>query len=162
MVGLAAQRRKRGLAACVLDIGMILGIGYIQRTDGGAVGLVETSLRKQNFMPMAESDIHHLFAEAIVAGRPDSNQDPEIITGLQRLDLSAVEHPSWHANPRFSHHVVESGGSERQASRATIESVKQQLSAATSIEDASKILQRCFSAQLASMLQVYIPFDYRD
>ena len=60
MAGLAAQRRQRGLTASVLDIGMIIGTGYIQRAEGGAEGVVETSLRKQNYMPMAEPDIHQI------------------------------------------------------------------------------------------------------
>ena len=160
MAGLAAQRKKRGLAASVVDIGMILGTGYIQRADGGAEGLVETSLRKQNYMPIAEPDIHQILSEAILAGRADSGQDPEIITGLQKLDLSAVERPSWHANPRFSHHVLESSVSEEQSSKAATMGVQQQLSAATTKDEAAEILQRCISDQLASMLQVWIPMDY--
>ena len=160
MAGLAAQRRKRGLAASVLDIGMILGTGYIQRTDGGTEGLVETSLRKQNFMPMSESDIHLLLSEAILAGAVSSGQDPEIITGLQRLDLSAVERPRWHANPKFSHHIKESSMTEEWRSEGATRGVQQKLSAVTNNEEVSKILQRCISDQLASVLQVRISIDY--
>ena len=154
MAGLAAQRRQRGLVATVLDVGMILGIGYIQRIGGAASSLVEASLRRQNYMPMAERDIHQMFAEAILVGRTDSELDPEIITGLQKLDVSATERPVWHANPRFSHHVVVSGIIEEHIPLGKAKSIQQELSVVTTREQASEILQRCFSAQLALMLQV--------
>ena len=90
MAGLAAQRRKRGLVASVLDIGMIVGIGYIRTTGGKEV---YDNLRKQGYMPMAEQDIHRIFAEAVLAGRSTSIQTPEIITGLQRVQLSSSKQP---------------------------------------------------------------------
>ena len=51
MAGLAAQRRMRGLTASVLDIGMLVGIGYIRTTGGKEV---YDNLRKQGYMAMAE------------------------------------------------------------------------------------------------------------
>lgn len=44
MAGLAAKRRKLGLVASVLDIGMLIGIGYVNRQTGGEV---YNNLRKQ-------------------------------------------------------------------------------------------------------------------
>ena len=95
-------------------------------------------------------------AEAIFAGRADSGLDPEIITGLQRLDLSVTERPVWHDNPRFSHHFLESSMSVEQSSQDTNKGVQQQLATASTIEEAASILQKCFSVQLAAMLQVRI------
>ncbi|OCL09152.1 ketoacyl-synt-domain-containing protein, partial [Glonium stellatum] len=102
MTSLASQRRKRGLAASVIDIGMVLGVGYIART-----GIYEASLRRFNYMPISEPDIHTIFAEAIVAGQRGSWADCEIITGLNRIKAAndGNEEAFWHAIPRFCHHI---------------------------------------------------------
>lgn len=51
MVGLALQRRGRNLPASVIDIGMVIGIGIIQKTEGtGGTGAMETVLRKLDYM----------------------------------------------------------------------------------------------------------------
>lgn len=152
MAGLASQRRKRGLTASVLDIGMLVGIGYIRRQDGAEI---YNNLRKQGYMPMSELDIHQIFAEAVVAGRTTSGQNPEIITGLQRFNISTNKQPlAWHSNPKFSHHTLESAASDEVKSGGGSKPVKQQLSVATTPEEASEILRRCFSAQLELMLQL--------
>lgn len=157
MAGLAAQRRKYGLTASVLDIGMILGIGYIHRTEGDdSTGVVEASLRKENCMPIAERDIHHMLSEAIVAGRANSGHEFEIISGLEKLNLSATERPTWHDNPRFSHQVDEAAISKEHESGATTKSIKQQLSTATTAEGVIDILQNGFSTHLASVLKAWI------
>jgi hybrid polyketide synthase/nonribosomal peptide synthetase ACE1 len=37
MSALSAQRRKHGLAASVLDIGVLYDLGYVNRVDGAAI-----------------------------------------------------------------------------------------------------------------------------
>ena len=34
---------------------------------------------------MSESDLHQLFAEAVVAGRPNSGLNPELIAGINLI-----------------------------------------------------------------------------
>ena len=151
MAGLAAQRRKRGLAASVLDIGMLYGIGYINRVNGAEI---YNNLRKQGYRPISEQDIHHMFIESILAGRPHSGQDPELTTGLQRFSTSDKKPLHWHFNPKFSHHTVESGNLLEEETGLVIQSVKQQLRATSSVEQASEVLLRSFAASLELMLQL--------
>lgn len=152
MVGLAAQRRARGVAGSVVDIGMIMGIGYIRRSDGKAT--YEHFLGKQNLMPISEHDICDIFSEAIVGGHPITGDRSQIMTGLAKVDLSdSSKRPSWIANPRFSHHTFQSEAqmAQRDASDA---SPKTRLQQAANIEDVSLILQEMFAAELAVILQL--------
>ena len=151
MAGLAAQRRKRGLAASVLDIGMLYGIGYINRVNGAEI---YNNLRKQGYRPISEQDMHHMFIESILAGRPHSGQDPELITGLQRFGTSDKKPLHWHFNPLFSHHTFESGNLLEEETGLVTQSVKQQLRATSSVEQASEVLLRSFAASLELMLQL--------
>lgn len=152
MVGLAADRRARGLAASVIDIGMVIGIGIIQRTEGDAgTGVIETNLRRQNLAPISEPDLHNMLAEAITAGTRD--RDVEIITGLQHYESSSPNRPAWYKNPRFSHLVT-----ERLASRGDGESAedseRQTLANASSVAEASRFLETVLTEHLAAELKV--------
>lgn len=152
MTSLAAQRRKRRLAASVIDIGMILGIGYIAQS-----GIYETTLRRYNYMSISESEFHQIFAEAILAGTPTSGQQSEIITGLHKLDTSAVEavETFWYGNPRFSHYVVEEYGPIEKESTAVSEfSIKQQLANVISAEEAMVILQNGILTKLGRVMHM--------
>ena len=151
MAGLAAQRRKRGVAGSVLDIGMLYGIGYINRTEGTEI---YSNLRKQGYRPISERDIHHMFIEAIVAGYPGSDVDAELITGLQRYSLTDKQPLNWHSNPRFAHHTVADRYSFEADAESTTISVRSQLRQATSTEDAATKLRRCFAAHLEVMLKL--------
>ncbi|KAK3346922.1 hypothetical protein B0T25DRAFT_625126 [Lasiosphaeria hispida] len=102
MNGLAASRRLRGLPASVLNIGVIYGLGFLHREkDALYVGLA-----REGYPPISERDIHHMFLEAIAAGRPSSGQIVDITTGLRRYPAN---HPTmhWHHDPRFSHYTYE-------------------------------------------------------
>ncbi|KAE8409526.1 hypothetical protein BDV37DRAFT_78743 [Aspergillus pseudonomiae] len=152
MVGLAAQRKARGVAGSVVDIGMIMGIGYIRRSEGKAT--YEHFLGKQNLMPISEHDIRDIFSEAILGGHPVTGERPQIMTGLAKVDLSdSSKRPSWIANPRFSHHNFESEP-QRAQSVGSDASPKTRLRQAGNAQDASLILQEMFAAELAVILQL--------
>ena len=114
MCSLAAQRRKRGLAATALNVGAIIGAGYMERESSKALDL---TVSKMALMHLSEQDYHQLFAEGIDAGRPDSVDEAELTTGL--LDIPAAEDdentPKWHSNPAFLDfivHQVEKNGAD--------------------------------------------------
>ncbi|KAK0725838.1 putative Nonribosomal peptide synthetase 14 [Lasiosphaeris hirsuta] len=153
MVGLAADRRARGLAASVVDIGMVIGIGIIQRTEGDAgTGVIETNLRRQNLAPISERDLHQMLAEAIFAGTRE--QDVEIITGLKPYMSSSPNRPAWFRNPRFSHLVTEGGDALQQAEGAGDKELT--LASAKSAEEAYQLLESALIAYLASELKLPI------
>lgn len=153
MAGLAAQRRSRGLAASVMHIGLVADVGYVAR-QGQAM---EERLRKLYFLPLSESDIHHSFAEAILAGKPDSGRQPEIIIGLQDFEDRPDNHtrPPWQHNARFSHFVTRPSLREKKASAdlGTV-SIKQALAEVDSNEVAMQLVQQAFSRKLEVMMQL--------
>lgn len=107
MASLAEQRRTRGLAASVIDIGPIAGIGYISRAfEDGA--LDRMTMRTSGWAKTSERDFHQLFGEAVLAGRPGSTGPIEIGSGLRRVHQGEDDQPVWHSWPRMSHLI--SGG----------------------------------------------------
>lgn len=101
MSALAEQRRRKGLAASVINIGPVLGVGYI--TQNARTDLRWRADARETWF-VSETDFLGQFAEAIVAGRPGSNTDQiEITTGLERIGLHSGSLPSWAANPILSH-----------------------------------------------------------
>lgn len=129
---------------------LLYGIGYINRQGGEEI---YGNLRRQGYRPISEQDIHHMFIESIIAGRPTSTHGLELITGLQRFSPLNKQPLHWHFNPKFSHHVTELDHSLIAEATASTESVKQQLRATSSVEEAGETLKRCFSARLELMLQ---------
>lgn len=148
MAGLAEDRRKRGLAASVIQIGMIVGIGYVARTE-----LADKSLLANAFNAISEPLYHQMFAAAIIHGRPDSGCQTLITTGLQRSELEAL----WADNPRFSHMVLENTNSAN-TSHEIVASVpvKDQLESTTSLDEAVSVLIECFRIKLALVLQAAV------
>lgn len=136
---------------------MILGIGYISRAEGDeGKGTVETSLRKQNYMPVAERDMHHILTEAIVAGKYGPPDECEIITGLERYDPSAENHPVWLRNPRFSHLIKSSASADKRGTSSAEKSLRAELDVADGVDEAVQVLERYFAGYLAATLKVRI------
>ncbi|KAH8880972.1 beta-ketoacyl synthase domain-containing protein [Thozetella sp. PMI_491] len=162
MCSLAAQRRKRGLAASVVNIGAVIGVGYISRQDEA----VEQKLHVEGLMGLSERDLHQIFAEAIEAGRPglriDAMIEPEISAGLRQIDRSSSYIPPWCDNPIFSKF---SGRDTRDVSHGatpgpgTALTPKEQLQAAATLEEARRLVRNSLVAKLRSMLQTEIADD---
>ena len=153
MASLAAQRRGKGLAASVINIGMVVDVGYVARTGRS----IEDHLRKLFYMPLSESDIHHLFAEAVLASPADSNRNFDIIMGIEPFINSADAkiRPPWFSNPRFSHFVREDDGSKQSQQVASSSMhIRQQLETVKSEDAASALLQTAFSSKLETMMQL--------
>lgn len=107
MSGLAANRRKRGLAASVINIGAIVGNGYVTRELTQAQ---QVALRSYGNVWMSEQDFHQMFAEAVVSSPPDSQLGFEIMTGLRLVDANGDDRTTWFANPKFQHLILHEGG----------------------------------------------------
>jgi hybrid polyketide synthase/nonribosomal peptide synthetase ACE1 len=140
MHGLAAQRRNLGLAASVIVIGVILGVGYVTRETSQAL---QDNLLKSGHTWMSEEDFHTLFAEAIVAGSLSSEGSSEIISGLKMVDSSNSRRPPWSFNPKFQHLVTNTTsigdiGDQKQHGRVPL---RTQLLEANSKDDALSALQ---------------------
>ncbi|RYP90585.1 hypothetical protein DL770_003295 [Monosporascus sp. CRB-9-2] len=153
MAGLATRRRREGLAASVLDIGMLTEIGYVARAGRA----LEEYLRKKNHcLPISEPDFHQMFAESVVAGRPNSKHQPEIVTGLHGVKESLIadlDRSPVFDNPRFSHCVLDDPGPRSQTESAAATPIHQRLKDAATAEDAASILRQELLLRLAAMLQ---------
>ncbi|KAI9783832.1 MAG: Type I Iterative PKS [Geoglossum umbratile] len=153
MKAVVAQRRRRGLAGSVIDISRVVGVGYVDRKSGGYEGLTEAQaerlLNRSGTLPMSESDLHQLFAEAVLAGRPNSGQNPEIITGLRTHTIEESGKSFWGSDVKFSHFIQElRDAAVRKDSKSASVSVKTRLLSAKNVDDIPKILKNAIMTKL--------------
>ena len=147
MSAIAAQRRAQGLAASVMHIGMVLGVGYVSST-----GAYEAILRSSNYMAISETELFNMFLQAILVGQPDSTRGPELITGLNRYSLEPdAQKYFWRDNMRFSHHTIEEECQERSSS--TKVSMSQRLGETKDATEILAIVQEEFCTKLERILQ---------
>ncbi|KAL3477706.1 lovastatin nonaketide synthase [Aspergillus californicus] len=156
MASLIEKRRLRGQVGSVIDIGMISDVGYVaQRTreDAG----IEEHLREQFYMPLAETEFHELFLQAVLAGHPRSSNST-LIMGIQHFvdDPNALKRPQWYENPRFSHMIIPPGSSEGPSSTSSNSPRlwRDRLENAQLIPEATGIYQDLFCQKIQTMMKV--------
>jgi hypothetical protein len=144
---IVAQRRKRGLAGSTIDFSRVLGVGYVERESRAQGRLTAAQTERLNTrsaaINMAESDLHQLFAEAVLAGQPSSGLNPEVIAGLRSLTSEEAAVALWGSNVKFSHFIRElrDVGVDKDSSKPANISVKIQLSSARNMDDLFKVLR---------------------
>ncbi|KAK4205028.1 hypothetical protein QBC40DRAFT_261048 [Triangularia verruculosa] len=151
MTSFIQQRIARGQPASVLELGSVVGVGFLTR----AGDVMEQILVKYGYLPVSEVDLQHMVAQCIMAGLPGSGENPDIISGLRYAYEGEDTGVHWVNNPRFSHMVlpperdpVETGG------KKTVLPARTQLAAAKSEQEAIKALETCFGTKLRAMLQM--------
>ncbi|SPO07536.1 related to polyketide synthase [Cephalotrichum gorgonifer] len=150
MASLATKRRRRGLEASVINIGAILGTGYVSRK----LSLQQQEyLRKVGLVWMSEQDAHEIFAEGILASRLDSPDSPEFETGLRTDEgrsRDIVNEPPMlqHLGVRGNAAIAGSGTQTRQNIQT-----KARLLEATTHEEVFDILKEGFLLKLQAALQ---------
>lgn len=147
MNGLAANRRGRLLPATAINIGVIYGLGFLHRSSSH----LYAGLEREGYPPISERDLHHMFLEAIVAGRPDSPVD-DIVTGLRRYRVDDPNPLHWHHDPRFSHFTV-AGTAQAQAD-VEEQTLAELLEQADTIPAAVEVLLPSFQRHLESLLRL--------
>lgn len=135
---LATQRRARGLAGSTIDMGAIWGVGYIVRQ--GRDEEYETISFK--FDKVSEQELHALFAEAVVVGRPGSvADDVEVITGMRFLDPKNKEQIPHFDDPRLGHSILSEQRGNAAGVGTALASVKERLLEAETIGEVARLLQ---------------------
>lgn len=152
MSSIIQWRREHKLAGSIINPGQILGVGYVSNAGSW---LTKSLLNSISCYSMSEQDLHELFAEGILAGRPDSGRNPDIIASF-KLE-SPVDRPDliWYRNPKtwdFIVHWIESASSG--SSNATTVPMKVQLESANSQAEATQIIEVGLIAKLRSKLQL--------
>jgi len=159
MNGLAANRRRRGLAGSALNIGVIYGLGFLQREKTH----LYAGLEREGYPPISEHNLHHMFLEAIVAGRPGGNannnygqaQPFDITTGLKRFRRGEAEPLHWHRDPRFGHFSTRDDAVPADAGQSTKQlSLLEQIAALDKREDAADLIGSALEARLEMLLQL--------
>lgn len=138
MSSLASQRRNKGLAASILHIGAVMGVGYINRGFSDSIFL---TLRRVGFMLMSERGFQLCFGEAILASHPHSGRNPEVVTGLDTIRSDDIP-PQWAKFPRFQHCLQADDGGDTKAKKKTVAvSTKIKLAEASTEEEVLEIVQ---------------------
>lgn len=154
MTSLAEQRRRRGLAASIIHIGPIYGIGYAAQLEKPIYS--KAAFRSTAMIPTSERDFYQLFAEAVIAGRPGSSWNTvELFSGARRINKYDVDRPVWEAEPLMSHFVRNSD----ESSQATAESQSRvplgtQLARANDRGQIYNIVRDAFLPKLYSLFQL--------
>ncbi|RFU80561.1 acyl transferase acyl hydrolase lysophospholipase [Trichoderma arundinaceum] len=159
MTTLAAQRRRRGVAGSAINIGAIMGNGYITR---------ELSQQQQTFLQevgniwLSEQDFLAIFAEGVLASHPDSDETLETTTGLRILH-SHDELVSWARDAKFQH-LVQTNEADATSSIGKLSTValKKQLEEAKTADEVSSILDNAFMNKLRNILQIPTDRDIMD
>lgn len=150
MTSIIKSRRKRGLTGSIINPGQILGVGYVSKAGSW---LTKTLVNSIGSYSMSEQDLHELFAEGILAGRPESNRNPDIIASF-KLE-SPIQRPDviWYRNTKtwdFIMHWAERNSSG--SGNAKTVPVKLQLQSAQNEGEATEIVEEAFIAKLRSKL----------
>ncbi|KAL2280264.1 hypothetical protein FJTKL_12713 [Diaporthe vaccinii] len=162
MVGLAAQMRTRNVPAAVIDIGMVIGIGVVSAaTAADGSNAMMAALRKVDYMPVSERDLHHLLAEGILAAR--SSGPFEITTGLEVYSTTGNQ-PFWHKNPLFSHLIANTKSSKvgKVSGDSAQKPLREKLEGAVGPDDRIRTMEEAFMAYLESSLKLPSKSIYTD
>lgn len=167
MTSLAAQRRQRGLAASVVHIGVILGVGFVTRAVSAAE---EKALGRSGLMYLSERDMHAIFAEGVAASRPDQAAslpfEPDLAAGLREVAVDSAFLPAWTHDPKFARFLARPaaidedsvrGGIRTSSAAGGVSSVKERLQAAATLDDAKAVMRGALADKLRSVLQMDNP-----
>ncbi|KAI1755490.1 putative polyketide synthase [Xylaria castorea] len=154
MCGLAAHRRKRGLRSAAVNIGAIIGAGYVARQSRKEQdSIVERYLLQR----LSEEDWCQAISEAIEACRRDSPHGPELTTGLTEVSLeaaSAPNAPNWCSNPRFSAFITAQETIVDEEQDEVALALGEQLRQCQSEQEAYHVIEGAFATQLRVVLQM--------
>lgn len=152
MGSLVCNRKARGVAGSSMNIPAVLGVGYAAHADNFDFDYFE-SLGHIN---ICEEDLHALFAEAILSGRPGQAREVQAQVGMGvnyvRADLEVKA--AHKRDVKFSHFVqCEEKSSQAQAVKASVR-VKVQLQTAKGQEEIFSITRDAFLAHLKHLLRL--------
>ena len=123
MTSLAFQRKERGLAGSVIDISSLVGIGYVEHSEA----VDADYFTRIGYTNISEQDLHQIFAEAMLVGRPGSQECPEIVTGLAPAYVDAEAKAPYRSDLKFCHFTIERSGEKQNTGQGVAISVKTQL-----------------------------------
>ncbi|KAI0164031.1 hypothetical protein GGR57DRAFT_516373 [Xylariaceae sp. FL1272] len=154
MAALAEQRRRCGLAASVIHIGPVFGVGYIAQAIDETTKFAESTMRSGGYMPTSEYDFHQLFAEAVLAGRPGSHAPVEIVSGFRRADADSSSPPVWTSSPVMCYFNRAQNLLTQVAMSTANVSLKDQLATAQQPDEIAQVVQTAFYSKIQTTFQL--------
>ncbi|KAK4096250.1 putative polyketide synthase [Parathielavia hyrcaniae] len=158
MASIIRWRRERRLVGSIISPGQILGVGYVANADTWLLKHLHDTIGCYH---VSEQDLHELFAEAILCGRPESGRNPDIIAGFRRASPATAKDIIWYRNTKMWPFVQHSLDEDSSASGAAAAggggarvSIKEQLAEAASLDEAVNLVEAGFTAKLRSKLQL--------
>ncbi|KAF2471756.1 putative equisetin synthetase [Lindgomyces ingoldianus] len=150
MTALAQQRKKRGVPGSAIAISSLMGIGYVERSEE----LTGDYFKKVGYRNISEQDLHQLFAEAIVNGRPDCSDSQEIVSGLEPLYADTQVKAQFRDDIRFNHFIMERPGTQTYGGKLSTVPVRVQLAEAKTKSEACAIIKESFLVRLKRILMI--------
>ncbi|OAL67584.1 hypothetical protein A7C99_1448 [Trichophyton rubrum] len=150
MESLGLQRRRKGLAASVIAISSLIGLGYFERAED----LDIDQFSRSGYRNVSEQDIHTLFAEAIVRGRPGTTESHEVVSGVVPTYADGDIRASYLKDSKFSHLILERTSAKQDGTSSTHIPVRIQLLTATAEEEVCAIMQSGFTRRIKKMLRI--------
>lgn len=151
MASLVEQRRRQGLAASVIHIGPVFGVGYLTRVAEGSV-MGDKALQRSGYCATSERQFHQLFGEGVLASRPEDGIRHEVISGVLTVSSKDTVRPAWESWPRLNHLVLGEKKTDNASSGAAGQTVslKDQLAAAATAKQVFDIIWKAFTAVLST------------
>ena len=151
----AAHRIAQNLPATVIDLGVVLGVGYVASSSSETI----ERLAKSGFVGIHEQEVHALLASAItgrVGGGDSTMIPPQIMMGLGTGESDdESEKRFWLRDPRFSHlRLVDrqaASPSDGSDSNATAR-LQQVLADVPTLSAAAELIRDALAAKLAKSL----------
>lgn len=135
-----------------MNIPAVAGVGYAAHADNFDFDYFESL----GYINISEEDLHALFAEAILSGRPGTgySRPSQICMGINYIPVDLEVKAAHKRDIKFSHFVAhEEKIADANASKSGVR-VKVQLQAAKTAQDAYKIICEGFVAHLKRMLRI--------
>lgn len=150
---LAQYRRSQGLAGCSIDVGMVLGVGFLAEDTTGS--RVHDNVMSWSFLGIHEKELLRI-VEAAISGEslPGTPTPPQILTGLGTGGMIglAEKEPWWFKDAKFKQLAQLDTHSVVQADKDDEISPSLLLARTTSLEEATGIVQDALIQKLAKSL----------
>ncbi|KAK0383741.1 hypothetical protein NLU13_9652 [Sarocladium strictum] len=171
MASLVAQRRDvRGVAASDVALAAMSGLGHFEHSES----LSKDHFSRMGYRDSSEQDMHRLFAEAILTGRPENagRISTQIASGLSPVRRSPTIQAQLREDPRFGHFMLPdasaldrqgggdgAGGGKTARPRVRLAAVRSRAEARSIVQDAFvKRLKRVLMIPQDETLNVNITF----
>jgi hypothetical protein len=135
MNSLVHSRRKRGLAGSLIGLGEVKGVGYVARMNGQLNDIIGATL------PLSEREVHHMFAEGVLAGRAGSERNPVLYAGMDSKDPKKEPDILWYPHPKFWHYIESGDGVAVKDKGKVAINLKSQLKEAKSMDEVLDIVK---------------------